>query len=127
MQENQKGCKNIHAEEEQITAARMKQHEDKEEDAGIRPKTTKKRRTKKDKEKPTGVLKNVMQEDQKGCKNNNIREQITAARTKQHGDEEEDTSIRPAGRENMGTKKKTSQKEQTKQARHVIHKKRVKL
>ena len=68
-----------------------------------------------------------MQEDQKGCKNNNIREQITAARTKQHGDEEEDTSIRPAGRENMGTKKKTSQKEQTKQARHVIHKKRVKL
>ena len=40
-------------------------------------------------------------QDQKGCKNN-IRaeeEQITAARTKQHEDEEEDTGIRPAGRE----------------------------
>ena len=43
-----------------------------------------------------------MQEDQKGCKMNNIRaeeEQITAARTKQHEDKEEDTGIRPAGRE----------------------------
>ena len=47
--------------------------------------------------KPTGVLKNVMQ-DQKGCENNNIRakeQQITAARAKQHEDEEEDTGIRP--------------------------------
>ena len=46
-------------------------------------------RTKKTK-KPTGVLKNVMQEDQKGCKKNNIRaeeEQIAAARTKQHKNE----------------------------------------
>ena len=43
-----------------------------------------------------------MQEDQKGCKKNNIRvedEQITAARTRQHNDEEEDTGVRPAGRE----------------------------
>ena len=39
--------------------------------------------------------------DQKGCKKNNIRaeeEQTTAARTKQHEDEE-DIGIRPAGRE----------------------------
>ena len=52
------------------------------------------------KKKPTGVL-NVMQEDQKGCKNN-IRaeeDQPTAARTTQHEDDEEDTGIRPAGRE----------------------------
>ena len=50
--------------------------------------------------KPTGVLKNVMQEDQKGCKKNIRAEQerITAARTKQHEDEE-DIGIRPAGRE----------------------------
>ena len=43
-----------------------------------------------------------MEEGQKGCKKNTIRvegEQITAARTKQHEDEEEDTGIRPAGRE----------------------------
>ena len=49
-----------------------------------------------------------MQEDQKGCKKNNIRaeeEQITAARTKQHEDVEGDTGIRPAGRENKGTKR----------------------
>ena len=48
--------------------------------------------------KPTGVLKNVMQEDQKGCEKNNIRaeeEHITAARAKQHEDEEEYTVIRP--------------------------------
>ena len=41
-----------------------------------------------------------MVQDQKGCKNN-IRaeeEQITAARAEQHEDEE-DTGIRPAGRE----------------------------
>ena len=51
---------------------------------------------------PTGVLNNVMQEDQKGYKKNNVRaeeEQTTAARTKQREDEEEDTGIRPAGRE----------------------------
>ena len=44
--------------------------------------------------KPTGVLKNVIQEDQKGCKKNNIRaeeEQITAARAKHHEYEEKDT------------------------------------
>ena len=43
-----------------------------------------------------------MQGDQKGCKKNNIRaeeEQITAARTKQHEGDEEDTGIRPEGRE----------------------------
>ena len=43
-----------------------------------------------------------MQEDQKGCKKNNTRteeEQTTAARTKQHEDEQEDAGIRPAGRE----------------------------
>ena len=73
---------NVRAVEEQITAARTKQHEDEKEDTGTRPKKTKK--------KPTGVLKNLVQEDQKGCKNIYIRakeEQITAARTKQHEDE----------------------------------------
>ena len=43
-----------------------------------------------------------MQEDKKGSKKNNIRaeeKQITAARAKQHEGEEEDTGIRPAGRE----------------------------
>ena len=43
-----------------------------------------------------------MQEDQKGCKKNNVRaaeEQITATRVEQHDDEEEDTDIRPAGRD----------------------------
>ena len=43
-----------------------------------------------------------MQEDQKGCKKNNIsaeEEQKTATRTKQHEDEEEDTGKGPAGRE----------------------------
>ena len=39
--QDQKGSKNIRAEEEQITAARAKQHEDEEEDTGIRPKKTK--------------------------------------------------------------------------------------
>ena len=44
VQEDQKGCKNnVRAEEEQITAARAKQHEDDEEDTGIRPKKTKKK------------------------------------------------------------------------------------
>ena len=41
---------------------------------------------------------NVMQEDPKGCKKNNIRaeeEQITAARANQREDEEEDGGIRP--------------------------------
>ena len=45
----------------------------------------------------------MMQEDQKRCKKGTIRaeeEQITAARTKQHEEEEEDTGIRPVGREN---------------------------
>ena len=54
-----------------------------------------------DKKKPTGVLKDAMQQDQKGCTKNNIRaegEQTTAARTKHEG-EEEDTGIRPAGTE----------------------------
>ena len=43
MKEDQKGCKknNIRAEEEHITAARAKQHEDEEEDTGTRPKKTK--------------------------------------------------------------------------------------
>ena len=58
---------------------------------------TRKIRTKKTKKNPTGVLKNVMQ-DQKGSKKSNIRaeeEHITAARAKQHEGEEEDTGIRP--------------------------------
>ena len=53
-------------------------------------------RTKKTKT-PTGVRNNVMQ-GQEGCKKNNIRaeaEQITAARTKQREDAEENTGIRP--------------------------------
>ena len=46
IQQNLKGCKNnirsiIRAEEEQITAARAKQHEDEEEDTGIKPKELK--------------------------------------------------------------------------------------
>ena len=49
--------------------------------------------------KPAGVLKNVLQENQEGCKNTRAEEeQITAARAEQHEDEE-DTGIRPAGRE----------------------------
>ena len=39
-----------------------------------------------------------MQEDQQGCSKNNIRDeegQVTAARTKHHEDEEEDTGMRP--------------------------------
>ena len=68
----------IRAEEEQITAARAKQHEDEEdEDTGIRPKNK------------TNTQKNVRAEE----------EQTTAARTKQHEGEEEGTGIRPAGRE----------------------------
>ena len=50
-----------------------------------------------------------MQEDQKGCKKNNVRaeeEQATAARTKQHEDEEIDTGIRPAGRKKLGNKER---------------------
>ena len=119
MQEDQKGCKknNIRAEEEHITAARAKQHEDEEEYTVIRPKKTK------NKQKPTGVLINVMQEDQKGCNNNNIRaeeEQTTAAPTKQHEDEEENTGIRPAGREKQGNKERNTAKEQNKQARQQV-------
>ena len=66
----------------------------------------------------------MMQEDQKGCKKTNVRaeeEQITAARTKQHEDKEEDTGIRPAGREqNKGTKGETRQQEQNKRDKGVI-------
>ena len=61
----------------------------------------------------------MMQEDQKGCKKNNIRaeeEQITVARAKQHEDEEEDTGIRPAGKEKSGNKERNTAK-RTKQAR----------
>ena len=91
MQEDQKGCKknNIRAEEEQITVARAKQHEDEEEDTGIAEKDKRQK-----KKAETGVLNSVMQEDQKGCKRNNIRaeeEQITAARAKHHEYEEKDT------------------------------------
>ena len=54
------------------------------------------------KKKPAGVLKNVTQ-DQQGRTKIVLRcaeeEQINAARTKQHEDEQEDTGIRPAGRE----------------------------
>ena len=45
-----------------------------------------------------------MQENQKGCKKNNIRaeeEPITTARAKQHQDEDEDTDIRPEKTKNM--------------------------
>ena len=44
----------------------------------------------------------MVHEDQNGWNKNNIRaeeEQKTAARTKQHEDEEEETGIRPAGKE----------------------------
>ena len=45
--QDQKGCKknNMRADEEQITAARAKQHEDEEKDTGIRPKKTTKKRS----------------------------------------------------------------------------------
>ena len=48
--QDQKGCnkQNIRAGEEQITAARTKQHEEEEGDTGIRPQMTK---TKKEKKK----------------------------------------------------------------------------
>ena len=92
MQEDQKGCKNvsqIRAEEEQVTAIRVK-HED-EEDAGKRTKKTRQ------KKKPTVLNKNV--QDQKACKNiRTEEEQTTTVRTK-HEDEEEDTGTRPAWRE----------------------------
>ena len=77
----------------------------------------KKRKKNRKEKKPTGFLKNVTQEDHKDCKKNNIRaeeEQKTAARTKQHEDEEDYTGIRPAGgeireqREKHGKKNKTS-------------------
>ena len=47
-QEHQQCCKKniIRAEEEQITPARTKQHEDQEEDSGIRPKKTKDKKKK---------------------------------------------------------------------------------
>ena len=56
-----------------------------------------------------GILQNVMREDQKGCKKNNVlaeEEQITAARTKQHGDKEEYTGRRPAERKKKEGRKK---------------------
>ena len=59
-----------------------------------------------------------MQEDQMGCKKNNIRaeeEQTTAARTTLHEQEEEDTGIRPAGSEQNRNKERNTAK-QTKQA-----------
>ena len=81
-------------------------------------------RTKKTKtKKPTGVLKNAMQ-DQKDFKKNNVRaveEQITAARTKQHEDEEEDTGTRPAGRENKGTREKQGKKNKTSKQDNKFH------
>ena len=46
MQEDQKGCKKMRAEEEQINVARAKQQEDEEQDTGMRPKKIK------DKKKP---------------------------------------------------------------------------
>ena len=47
-----------------------------------------------------------------GCKNNMraVKEHIIVERTKQHEEEEEYTGIRPAGRENKGTKRNTRQK-----------------
>ena len=58
-----------------------------------------------------------MIQDQKGRKKRTTyfdvraeEEHITAARTKQHEDKEEDTGTRPAGRENKGTKRETRQK-----------------
>ena len=49
--------------------------------------------------KTPGALKNVMEESQNGCKRYNLR----ADEEKQQ--EEEDTGIRPVGRENKGIKK----------------------
>ena len=68
-----------------------------------------------------------MMQDQKGCNKNTIRaeeEQITAARAtraKQHENEEEDTGIRSAGRENKGTKRESRQKEQTSKQHNKCH------
>ena len=65
-----------------------------------------------------------MQEYQKGCKKNSIRaeeEQKTAARAKQHGDEEEDSGIGPAGREKIREQReKHGEKKQNKQARKQV-------
>ena len=63
----------------------------------------------------------MTQEHQKSSKKNNIRaeeEQTTAARTKQHEDEDGDTGTRPAGREKQGNKDINKAK-RTKQARQV--------
>ena len=58
----------------------------------------------------------MMQGDQKGCKNIRAEEeQKTAARTKQHENEEEDTGTRPAGRENKGTEKQGKKNKTSKQ------------
>ena len=69
--------------------------------------------------KPTGFLNSVMQEDQKGCKDNNVRgeeEKTTAARTKQHEDKEKYSRISPWGRGEWRNKGKSGKK-RTKQAR----------
>ena len=105
MMKDQKGC--ICAEEEQITAARAKQHEDEEEDTDIRPKKTK-----------SGVLHNVMQ-DQKGCKKNNIRtkeEQTTAARTKQHGRRGRRYRHKAGGEGKKREQREKTRQQETKQA-----------
>ena len=64
-----------------------------------------------------------MQEDQKGFNKNNIRaeeEQITAARSKQHEDKEEDTGIRPARTENNKGTEKHGKKNKTSKTTSVI-------
>ena len=63
--QDQKGCKNVRAEEEQITAPRAKQHEDEEGDTGIRPKKTKKQ--KKQKKNDRGSESERLHEEQHTC------------------------------------------------------------
>ena len=62
-----------------------------------------------------------MKEGQKGCKYNSIpadeEEPITVARTKQQNEEEENTGIRPVGRENKGTKRERQGKTKKNKAR----------
>ena len=65
----------------------------------------------------------MVQEDQKGCKKQNIRaeeEQKTAARTKQHEDEKEDTGIRPAWREIKEQRNKAKRTKQVSKTTSVI-------
>ena len=106
MQEDQKGCKknNIRAEEEQITAAREKQHEDEEEDIGIRPKNTNDK-----KKRRTGFLNNVMQEDQKGCNKNWIQKsKRTAVQQYWYGWKNETTKNKNTKKKANVTKRKES-------------------